>query len=463
MAVPLSELWRALLPGGADGGHVPRGGGPLGDAHRRHAAVRAEAGGVRSGQCLGALRGHAGGCVGPRHLLHRGQPHPARRAALISVAHADGELAQACPLGELHDLHDGAVRHALVGLNDDDGVRVVGLGLVEGTPQLVLGDDVSPQHILPVGQHGHGQIRRARCDIRGASLGQVHLEARLGAAPRPLLDDDRAGHHEDDEQHQEEVGEGGDVDLREDPLAALIVVPRYFSHRHVRLLGSGGRGVAAGGGLGGRGGRRGGGAGALPEQLHELVPQQAQLHEHAGQARLEIVVEDHRHHGHEDAHGGGDQRLGDARHHRGRAPSAPGFHIQSQVLEGAHDAGHGAEQAHEGGERADGGQEPQVAPQPQPHLGPLPLHGRFHAAAGEPGPLQPVEPGQEDVRHGGLGALGGGAGRGQISPEQVFVDGLSEDARVLAHPPEGNDALDGDPQRHDGGEQEDGHGDAAEA
>ncbi len=53
-------------------------------------------------------------------------------SSLLRFAHADGELPEPDALGQLHDQHHGAVGDALVGLDDDDGVRVLLLGLGEG-------------------------------------------------------------------------------------------------------------------------------------------------------------------------------------------------------------------------------------------------------------------------------------------------------------------------------------------
>src|SRR6185295_1062374 len=85
------------------------------------------------------------------------------------------------------------------------------------------------------------------------------------------------------------------------------------------------------------------------------------------------VVGDHRRNGGEQADGGGDQRLGDARRHLRQRRL---LHVR-QAAEGVHDAPHRAEQAHVGAHRSGGSKEGEMALEVI-HLA---LEGGAHGAA----------------------------------------------------------------------------------
>ena len=138
--------------GRAPGGHRPAEGG----AHPGARALRSEAGpGAAAGPAAPAGRGDgvaradgegAEGAPAPAGALDDAagaapslgavwrwmRATPAAAESLPRVAHADGELREPGALGHLHHLHHGAVGDALVGLDDDQRVRVVLLGLREG-------------------------------------------------------------------------------------------------------------------------------------------------------------------------------------------------------------------------------------------------------------------------------------------------------------------------------------------
>ena len=119
-------------------------------------------------------------------------------------------------------------------------------------------------------------------------------------------------------------------------------------------------------------------------------------------ARLEVVEEDDRLDRDQDARRGRHQGLGDAGHHRRRAAGAARLHVEAQLAEAPHDAGDGAEEADEGGGRADGAEDPEVlSSASEPELGPFALHRRFHPRGHGPRSLQPLERHPVHVRRGG--------------------------------------------------------------
>src|SRR5437764_13753408 len=85
----------------------------------------------------------------------------------------------------------------------------------------------------------------------------------------------------------------------------------------------------------------------------------------------EVVVEPHRRNGDDESEGGGDQRLGDTSlYRRERAAAARGRHADERV----HDAHHRAQQPHERGRGAGGGQDAETALQLGRHDENLALH-----------------------------------------------------------------------------------------
>src|SRR5262249_5684232 len=94
---------------------------------------------------------------------------------------------------------------------------------------------------------------------------------------------------------------------------------------------------------------------AAAQRLQELLGEDLELDGDAREALVEVVVEDDRHDGDQDARGGRDQRLRDALRHDGEAAAA----VLGDRAEGGHDADDGAVEADEGRGRADGAEDPQ--------------------------------------------------------------------------------------------------------
>src|SRR5690606_4271640 len=90
----------------------------------------------------------------------------------------------------------------------------------------------------------------------------------------------------------------------------------------------------------------------------ELLGEALVAHGQAFDARGEAVVGPHCRNRHEQADGGGEQRLGDARRHRGDAGLLAAV---EHVVHGHHDPEHGTDQAHVGRGGPDVGQQFQVA------------------------------------------------------------------------------------------------------
>src|SRR5512137_916820 len=97
----------------------------------------------------------------------------------------------------------------------------------------------------------------------------------------------------------------------------------------------------------------------LDEEVHELGGGVVHVHLDLLHLVREVVEEHHGGDGHEQAEGGGHERLGDAGGHGAQAAGAGGGH----GLEGGDDAGHGPQQPDERGGGADGGQRAQAAAQ----------------------------------------------------------------------------------------------------
>src|SRR5437870_4937363 len=95
----------------------------------------------------------------------------------------------------------------------------------------------------------------------------------------------------------------------------------------------------------------------LDEVVEQLRAGVVHLHVEALDLAREVVVRPHRRHRHEQAEGGGDERLGDAGRDGGDAARAGEGHARERV----DDAEGGAEEAHEGRGGADRGQAAQAA------------------------------------------------------------------------------------------------------
>ena len=115
----------------------------------------------------------------------------------------------------VHGVHHGAVRRFLVGLDDDDLVRLVFKNLLDPRFQLTQGHRLSVQVdvLVPVNRHDRlvlgfrlfAAVRRKR---------QRHWDALL---------QQRSDDHHDDEQHQHDVDEGRDVDVGLDAATAAEI------------------------------------------------------------------------------------------------------------------------------------------------------------------------------------------------------------------------------------------------
>ncbi len=166
-----------------------------------------------------------------RRPRSRGAPgRGAGQGASARVAMAS--RGQPLAAGQVHDRHDLAVGHSLVGLHEHQRLRVLRPGLTEDLLQRILVDHLALHHHAAVGEDGDGEVVDLLHGVGLASLGEADLDP---AVLPSRLGDGGGGHHEDDEEDEEDVGERGDVDVGEDPRAgsgAAVVVG--IVHRHVR-------------------------------------------------------------------------------------------------------------------------------------------------------------------------------------------------------------------------------------
>src|SRR3954470_9972841 len=113
-----------------------------------------------------------------------------------------------------------------IGLDDDLSIRRVLLQLLQPLPELLRVDDLSFDHGAPIGEDGNREVLRGEVQLLRRSLGQIDVDAGSRASLAGLHQGG-ARHHEDDEEHEEDVGQRGDVDLAEDrgrSVAKVVVV-----------------------------------------------------------------------------------------------------------------------------------------------------------------------------------------------------------------------------------------------